>query len=346
MLPRTDLAMEAKELFERSAGEQTRLSGVLARETDRRGVRMTLVRILDAEGEQALGKPRGTYITAELDALARREPGSFAAAARTIGRALRELQGPCRQALVVGLGNREITPDAIGPEAVRNLIVTRHLGSELPEALTGLTSVAACQPGVLGQTGIESLALVKSAMQTAQPDVVIVIDALAAAEPGRLFRTVQLTDTGIVPGSGVGNSRQEFSRRTLGVPVVAVGVPTVMDAAGALQPALTRDMPQGLLVTLRDVDARWAGSSATAAIWRCTAGSRLPRSRRFCRKNAKYRYVNYIMFSTEQIAAKRRVWTTMWKCGKALGAQKFFTLSTELSTPVFLELFLWESRFR
>lgn len=210
MLPRTDLAMEAKELFERSAGEQTRLSGVLARETDRRGVRMTLVRILDAEGEQALGKPRGTYITAELDALARREPGSFAAAARTIGRALRELLGPCRQALVVGLGNREITPDAIGPEAVRNLIVTRHLGSELPEALTGLTSVAACQPGVLGQTGIESLALVKSAMQTAQPDVVIVIDALAAAEPGRLFRTVQLTDTGIVPGSGVGNSRQEF----------------------------------------------------------------------------------------------------------------------------------------
>ena len=204
MLPRTDLAMEAKELFERSAGEQTRLSGVLARETDRRGVRMTLVRILDAEGEQALGKPRGTYITAELDALARREPGSFAAAARTIGRALRELLGPCRQALVVGLGNREITPDAIGPEAVRNLIVTRHLGSELPEALTGLTSVAACQPGVLGQTGIESLALVKSAMQTAQPDVVIVIDALAAAEPGRLFRTVQLTDTGIVPGSGVG----------------------------------------------------------------------------------------------------------------------------------------------
>ena len=134
--------------------------------------------------------------------------------------------------------------------------MTRHLGSELPEALTDLTSVAACQPGVLGQTGIESLALVKSAMQTAQPDVVIVIDALAAAEPGRLFRTVQLTDTGIVPGSGVGNSRQEFSRRTLGVPVVAVGVPTVMDAAGALQPALTRDMPQGLLVTLRDVDAR------------------------------------------------------------------------------------------
>ena len=256
MQPRTDLAMEARELYLGSADEKTKLYGVIAREQDRHGVRMSVVRIVNAEGEQALGKPRGTYITAELDALDRHEPGSFSSAARTLGRALRELLGPCRQALVVGLGNREITPDAIGPEAVRNLIVTRHLGSELPEALTGLTSVAACQPGVLGQTGIESLALVKSAMQTAQPDVVIVIDALAAAEPGRLFRTVQLTDTGIVPGSGVGNSRQEFSRRTLGVPVVAVGVPTVMDAAGALQPALTRDMPQGLLVTLRDVDAR------------------------------------------------------------------------------------------
>lgn len=231
MLPRTDLAMEAKELFERSAGEQTRLSGVLARETDRRGVRMTLVRILDAEGEQALGKPRGTYITAELEALSRREPGSFSNAVRTVSRALRELLGPCRQALVVGLGNRDITPDAIGPEAVKNLIVTRHLQTGPDEALPGLMRVAACQPGVLGQTGIESLELVKCAMQTAQPDVVIVIDALAAAEPGRLFRTVQLSDSGIVPGSGVGNSRQEFSRRTLGVPVIAVGVPTVIDGA-------------------------------------------------------------------------------------------------------------------
>ena len=251
MQPRTDLAMEAKALYERSAQEQTKLSGVVAREQEKHGVRMTVVKITSAEGEQALGKPRGTYITAELEALSRREPGSFSTAVRTVGRALRELLGPCKQALVVGLGNRDITPDAIGPEAVKNLIVTRHLQEGPDEALPGLMRVAACQPGVLGQTGIESLELVKCAMQTAQPDVVIVIDALAAAEPGRLFRTVQLSDSGIVPGSGVGNSRQEFSRRTLGVPVIAV------DAISLFRQAeLELDVPRGVLVTMQDVDAR------------------------------------------------------------------------------------------
>ena len=247
MQPRTDLAMEAKALYERSAQEQTKLSGVIAREQERHGVRMTVVKITSAEGEQALGKPRGTYITAELEALTRREPGSFSNAARTVGRALRELLGPCRQALVVGLGNRDITPDAIGPEAVKNLIVTHHLQAGQGEALPGLMRVAACQPGVLAQTGIESLELVKCAMQT----------ALAAAEPGRLFRTVHLSDSGIVPGSGVGNSRHEFSRRTLGVPVVAVGVPTVVDAFSLFRQAeLELDVPQGVMVTLQDVDAR------------------------------------------------------------------------------------------
>ena len=138
---------------------------------------------------------------------------------------------------------------------MRHVIVTRHLQNGILQSVPGLTSVAVCQPGVLGQTGIESLELVKCAMQTAQPDAVIVIDALAAAQPGRLLRTVQLADSGIVPGSGVGNSRQEFSSRTLGVPVVAVGVPTVVDASG-LFPDADPEAPQGLLVTLRDVDAR------------------------------------------------------------------------------------------
>ena len=342
MQPRTDLAMEAKALYERSAQEQTQLSGVAAREQERHGVRMTVVKITSAEGEQALGKPRGTYITAELEALSRREPGSFSNAVRTVSRALRELLGPCRQALVVGLGNRDITPDAIGPEAVKNLIVTRHLQAGPDEALPGLMRVAACQPGVLGQTGIESLELVKCAMQTAQPDVVIVIDALAAAEPGRLFRTVQLSDSGIVPGSGVGNSRQEFSRWA------CRSSPWACRRSWTRSPCSSR---RSWSWTCRGACwsrcrmwthgcARWAGSSATAAIWRCTGDCRWVKFRLFCHKRSNYRYVNCIMSPPEQIAANRRVLITMWKCGKAIGVQKFFTLSTELSTPVFYELFL------
>ena len=258
-----------------------------------------------------------------------------------LGRALRELLGPCRQALVVGLGNRDITPDAIGPEAVKNLIVTHHLQAGQGEALPGLMRVAACQPGVLAQTGIESLELVKCAMQTAQPDVVIVIDALAAAEPGRLFRTVQLSDSGIVPGSGVGNSRHEFSRRTLGVPVVAVGVPTVVDAFSLFRQAeLELDVPQGVMVTLQDVDARvremgrLIGYGCNLALHRRLVAGR--NSGFFVVKGRNIRYVNYIMSPVEQISANRRVLITMWKCGKTIGVQKFFTLSTELSTPMCL----------
>ena len=186
---------------------------------------------------------------------ARPRPGGPGRAARAVGAELKALLGEkSRSVLVAGLGNAQMTPDAIGPKSTEHILVTRHLG-ESP-VFSALAAVSVLTPGVLGRTGIESLDLVRGAVRAVQPDALIVIDALASRSLSRLCTTVQLSDTGIVPGSGVGNSRQEFSRRTLGVPVVAVGVPTVMDAAGALQPALTRDMPQGLLVTLRDVDAR------------------------------------------------------------------------------------------
>ena len=219
MQPRTDLAMEAKALYERSAQEQTKLSGVIAREQERHGVRMTVVKITSAEGEQALGKPRGTYITAELEALTRREPGSFSDAARTAGPsaartagavqagARRRARQPGHHAGCHRPGGRE-EPDRHAPSAGRAW-VRRCRASR------------ASQPAsraYWAQTGIESLELVKCAMQTAQPDVVIVIDALAAAEPGRLFRTVQLSDSGIVPGSGVGNSRQRVFPADAGRP--------------------------------------------------------------------------------------------------------------------------------
>ena len=201
--------------------------------------------------------PSWAYVTVDLRPLLSRQEPLLPRAAACLSRELRALLPPGEgTALVVGLGNSAMTPDAVGTAALEHLLVTRHLLQAMPRQFAGLRPVASLRPGVLSATGVETLELIRGAAAHIRPAVVIVIDALAAAEPGRLFRTVQLTDTGIVPGSGVGNSRQEFSRRTLGVPVVAVGVPTVMDAAGALQPALTRDMPQGLLVTLRDVDAR------------------------------------------------------------------------------------------
>ena len=247
----TDLAVEA------AAQAPADAAGVQSHTAVQGALRITRLEITSQAGEAALGRPQGHYYTAEIpDALGQGDD-DYDQAAHTLAELLAELLPEGDGCLLVaGLGNEGVTPDALGPETASRVLVTRHLTTSDAKLAELFRAVAVVCPGVLGQTGIESLALVKSAMQTAQPDVVIVIDALAAAEPGRLFRTVQLTDTGIVPGSGVGNSRQEFSRRTLGVPVVAVGVPTVMDAAGALQPALTRDMPQGLLVTLRDVDAR------------------------------------------------------------------------------------------
>ena len=149
--------------------------------------------------------------------------------------------------LVVGLGNEAMTPDAIGPLTARGLLVTRHLRQQLPELFSSLRPVSALVPGVLGTTGMESAEIVKSVVKATRPDRVLVVDALAAAEQDRLCRVLQVTDAGIVPGSGVGNSRAAFSRKTLGVPVAAVGVPTVLDAGTKTEP---------LLVTPRDIDAR------------------------------------------------------------------------------------------
>ena len=255
---RTDLAMEARELWRQSAGEQTRLPGVWARETERKGVRTTVVRILNDEGAQALGKPVGTYKTLELEAFSRREPCSFERAARALARQLRRYAQGGKEFLVVGLGNRAVTPDAVGPETLRNLIVTRHLKKELPAQFGLFGSVSAAEPGVLGSTGVESLELVRGVAERVRPDVIFVVDALAAGNLRRVCSVIQLADTGIVPGSGIGNSREAFSRETLGAPVVAIGVPTVADAAPIAERAGIPDarFAAGMLVTPRDVDAR------------------------------------------------------------------------------------------
>lgn len=259
---RTDLALEAKELWQESAGETTKLSGVRAREHKARGIGVTVVEVLDADGARALRKPVGTYVTLELEKGLLREPAGFSRAAAQLGKELAKLipqEGPV---LVAGLGNAAVTPDAIGPRALDHLVVTRHLGASFPN----LRAVSAMAPGVLGTTGLESVEVIRGVVERSQPSCVVVVDALASRSLDRLCTTVQLTDTGITPGAGVGNRRAAFDRETLGVPVLAVGVPTVVEAATLLYDTLEENgveagkqtiaCDRSLVVTPKDIDAR------------------------------------------------------------------------------------------
>lgn len=264
---RTDLAMEARELWQESAGETTRLAGVEAEEGLREGIPVTAVHILNQEGERALGKPQGNYVTLTMEGVANRAEDIFGRAVRAVAAELRQLlRGVPGNglALVVGLGNREVTPDAIGPQVYGHTLATRHLVRQMPEAFGQLRPVAALAAEVLGSTGVESGEVVQAVCREIQPACVIAVDALASRSLERLCRTVQLADTGITPGSGVGNHRVGLSRETLGVPVLAVGVPTVVDAATLAADLTGADEPpslgrgRDLLVTPKDIDSQVA----------------------------------------------------------------------------------------
>ena len=264
---RTDLAVEARELWQEGAGQAARLPGVTAEEGNREGIPVTTVRILDEEGEQALGKPRGNYVTLTLDGVARREEDIFGRAARAVAGELSSLLegvAPDGLVLVVGLGNRAITPDAIGPKVHERTLVTRHLVRQMPEHFGSFRPVASLAAEVLGNTGMESGEVARAVCEDIRPACVIAVDALASRSVDRLCRTVQLSDTGITPGSGVGNHRVGLNRESLGVPVIAVGVPTVVDGA-TLAADLTgaEDLPPlgeggSLLVTPKDIDSQVA----------------------------------------------------------------------------------------
>lgn len=257
---RTDLAVEEREIWQQSAGYTTQLPGVRARENKVKGITTTWVDILDDRGAKALHKPIGTYITLELEKDVLRSPAGFVRAADRIGRTLGKLL-PQGQSLVVGLGNESVTPDAVGPKALEHLLVTRHLEKYLPN----FRSVSAIAPGVLGTTGMESVEVVRSIVERTKPECVIVLDALASRNLSRLCTTVQITDVGIAPGSGVGNSRAAFNRETLGVPVCAVGVPTVVDVATYVQDTLEEHNCPGdgsgscdpsMVIIPKDIDAK------------------------------------------------------------------------------------------
>lgn len=228
---RTDLAVEAKEL----AAGTGELEGVSVEEVKLDSVNITRVKVLNEQGERNIGKPAGNYVTVDMPKVWQSDEKVFEKLIQVIAHEVSELieLKAGDTVLVAGLGNNSITPDALGPKVIKNIMVTRHLQDLLPEHFgeDKLRPVAAIAPGVLGQTGVETGEIVKSVAQKVSPAAIIVVDALASRRFERVATTVQISDTGIVPGSGIGNIRNAIDRNTTGVPVIAIGVPMVVDAA-------------------------------------------------------------------------------------------------------------------
>lgn len=253
---RTDLALERHEIIKGKMPE-----GVSSSEYKKECVSFTKISIDDEKGAEALGKPVGCYITAEIPSLIK-SAACDEAVIETVGGELRELLPDDGTVLVVGLGNTDITPDAIGPRSVDNILATRHIGKELSDSigLGDLRPVAVFVPGVLGKTGVETAESVSGLVRTVNPSAVIVIDALAARRLRRLGNTVQMSDAGIVPGSGVGNSRAAINKESTGVPVISVGIPTVVDAQTLVsdltdnEKEISREENKSMIITPREID--------------------------------------------------------------------------------------------
>lgn len=224
---RTDMAVELREM--NGAGQ---LTGVTSDETQLDGIHITRVHVLNKQGADSLGKPIGNYITIESPALADRDADTAKKTTQVMADELKKMLGNKRGlTLVVGLGNWNMTPDALGPKVIDRILVTRHIKEYAPEYFDErLGVVCAISPGVLGITGIETSELVRGAVEKIKPDRVICVDSLASRRSQRITTSLQLCDTGISPGAGVANRRSGLNQETLGVPVFAIGVPMVVDA--------------------------------------------------------------------------------------------------------------------
>lgn len=255
---RTDLALERRELITGETSEN-----VQVRKYTRGHAEITEIEICNAAGEKELGKPQGKYITVEIPEFAHDSElldGRLGAMVETLSSLLPK-EGAV---LVAGLGNIDITPDALGPRTAHGIFATRHIDKALAQNLgfSDLREVCAVTFGVLGQTGLETAEALRGMVDTVHPCAVLTVDALASRSLARLGRTVQLTDTGITPGSGVGNARARIDHETLGVPVIAVGVPTVVDAATLIHDFTDGHTPHArhareantMMVTPREVD--------------------------------------------------------------------------------------------
>lgn len=229
---RTDLALETKEKYE---ADHVEIKGVrLEKEDKGDDIQITTMVIETENGAKTMGRPKGSYITLEAASLDDEDEDYHGRVSRHLAAIIRHLapKGEGLSALVVGLGNREVTSDSLGPKVADHLFITRHMMKEFGPDIFGKSQkqVSAIVPGVMAQTGMESSEIIQGILQETRPDFVIAVDALAARSTRRLNRTIQITDTGISPGSGVGNHRNPLTQKALGIPVIGIGVPTVVDA--------------------------------------------------------------------------------------------------------------------
>ena len=251
---RTDLALEAHEMSRKNAKETGEIDGVVSEVTRHGNTTVTNVKITNEHGSQELNKAIGTYITIEASDL-KYNRETYRNVCEIIAEEIKKMAGERNKplTLIVGLGNRDITPDALGTRVVSNLIITEHIKNNM-QGFQNINGVCAVAPGVLGTTGIETLEIIKGIVSRIKPDLIIAADALAAADIRRVNTTIQIADTGIQPGAGVGNNREGLNEETLGVKVIAIGVPTVIDAATISKVEIPEEIAP-LMVTTKDIDA-------------------------------------------------------------------------------------------
>lgn len=249
---RTDLAVETSE--KRPDGKE--ISGLLV-EKEKRGEDITITKVCieTQKAAKTMGKPRGTYISIEADQMMEEDSDYHREISEIFSEQLKNFlpkQYQKKKILVIGLGNREVTPDALGPKVIDQLFITRHLLEEFGKYMVELEeccSISGIVPGVMAQTGMETVEILQGVVAQTKPDIVIAVDALAARSIKRLNRTIQITDTGIIPGSGVGNYRNAITKEHLGIPVIAVGIPTVVDAA-----TIVADFCTGLMENKQELE--------------------------------------------------------------------------------------------
>lgn len=230
---RTDMAVERNDMYKKQNGQ---IDGVEVQNEEKENIKITRVKITNEESEKALNKPKGNYITLDIKNIKTIDNEQIEKISDNLAEELRNIIkehiSDTEDILIVGLGNLYVTPDALGPKVVPEIEITRHILEYMPKAMPEDTRpVSAISPGVLGTTGIETMEILKGIVENVKPKMLIVIDALATRSIERISSSIQIADTGIVPGAGVNNTRKEISQKTLGIPVIALGIPTVVDLA-------------------------------------------------------------------------------------------------------------------